>query len=96
MRSLKPITHENTTLPLSSRPERTRISYHAELATSTDAPFRKERRTTFAKANEIDRKSGGAEGRDLRCAIRVPHIPRPTTTFSFVISRKPPRLFDSG
>jgi hypothetical protein len=33
-----------TQTKLSSRPERSRISYHAELATSTYAPFRRERR----------------------------------------------------
>jgi hypothetical protein len=42
------------------RPERTRISYHAELATSTYAPFRRERRMKMASANKFDRKSGGA------------------------------------
>jgi hypothetical protein len=45
---------------LSSRPERTRISYHEELATSTYAPFRRERRMRIANANTFDRKSGGA------------------------------------
>jgi hypothetical protein len=45
---------------LSSRPERTRISCHAELTTSTYAPFRRERRMRTAKANKFDRKSGGA------------------------------------
>src|ERR1700733_9521613 len=54
------------TLSLSSRPKRTRISCHAELATSTYAPFHKERRMRLAKANKFDRKSGGAERRDLR------------------------------
>jgi hypothetical protein len=36
------------------------------------------------------RKSGVAEGRDLRCAIRMPHIYRSAPlSFSFVISGKP-------
>jgi hypothetical protein len=48
------------TTNLSSRPERTRASYHAELATSTYAPFRRERRMRIANSNEFDRKSGGA------------------------------------
>jgi hypothetical protein len=51
--------------PLSSRPKRTRISYHAELAASTYAPFRRERRMRIANANKFDRKSGGAQRRDL-------------------------------
>jgi hypothetical protein len=60
------------TLSLSSRPERTRISCHAELATSTYAPFHKERRMRLAKANKFDRKSGGAERRDLRFPRKLP------------------------
>jgi hypothetical protein len=34
--------------------------FHAELATSTYAPFRRERRMRIANANKFDRKSGGA------------------------------------
>jgi hypothetical protein len=45
---------------LSSRPERTRISYYAELATSTYAPFCRERRMRIANANKLDRKYGAA------------------------------------
>jgi hypothetical protein len=41
-------------------PERIQISYHAELASSTFAPFRRERRMRMANANKFDRKSGGA------------------------------------
>src|ERR1700751_5770813 len=51
---------------LSSRPERTQISYLAALATTTYAAFRRERRTKFASAAKFHRKSGGAERRDLR------------------------------
>jgi hypothetical protein len=43
----------------------------------------------FANATNFHRKSGVAEGRDLRCAIRMPHLFRSTITFSFVISGKP-------
>jgi hypothetical protein len=52
--------------------ERTRISYYAELTTSTYAPFRKERRMRIANANKFDRKSGGAEWSDLRFLKREP------------------------
>jgi len=45
---------------LSSRPERTRISYFALLATSTCAALRKESRMQIRKARGLDRKSGGA------------------------------------
>jgi hypothetical protein len=47
---------------LSSRPERTRISCHAELATSTYAPLRRERRMRIANATKFDRKSGERSG----------------------------------
>ena len=52
--------------PLSSRPERTRISYFALLATTTCAALRKESRMQIIKATGLDRKSGGAQWRDLR------------------------------
>jgi hypothetical protein len=52
--------------PLSSRPKRTRISYFALLATTTCAALRKESRTQLIKATGLDRKSGGAQWRDLR------------------------------
>ena len=38
-----------------------------------------------ANAIKTYRKSGVAEGSDLRCAIRVPRFYRSTTTFPFVI-----------
>jgi hypothetical protein len=43
-------------------PERTRISCHAALDRTTNAPFSKERRMKFAKATKFNRKSGEAEG----------------------------------
>jgi hypothetical protein len=46
--------------PLSSRPERTRISYFAALATTTDAVSRKGNRMKMIKATALDRKSGGS------------------------------------
>src|SRR5580658_291919 len=52
--------------PLSSRPERTRISYFALLATTTCAVFLKENRMMVINATVLDRKSGGAQWRDLR------------------------------
>ena len=52
--------------PLSSRPKRTRISYFALLATTTCAALRKESRMQIIKATGLDRKSGGAQWRDLR------------------------------
>ena len=55
--------------PLSSRPERTRISYFALLATTTYAVFLKENRTILINATDLDRKSGGAQWRDLRFLI---------------------------
>ena len=38
---------------------------------------RKERRMKFANATNLNRKSGGAKPRDLRCAIRLPRSYRP-------------------
>ena len=57
--------------PLSSRPERTRISYFALLATTTYAVSRKGNRMKLINATSIDRKSGGAQWRDLRFFPRV-------------------------
>src|SRR5271155_4324605 len=51
--------------PLSSRPERTRISYFALLATTTCAALLKESRMQIIKATGLYRKSGGAQWRDL-------------------------------
>jgi hypothetical protein len=51
---------------LSSRPERTRISYLAVPSEATYAAFRKESRMKFANANKLDRKSGVTQWRDLR------------------------------
>jgi hypothetical protein len=45
---------------LSSRPERTRISYITAPHAATYVAFRKESRMKFAKATKFDRKSGGA------------------------------------
>ena len=45
---------------LSSRPERTRISYFALRATTTGAALRRESRMQIIKATGLDRKSGGA------------------------------------
>ena len=55
--------------PLSSRPERTRISYYATLDISARAAFIKESRMTFASATKPDRKSGVAKWRDLRYSL---------------------------
>ena len=52
--------------PLSSRPKRTRISYFALLATTTYAVFLKKTAYVLINATNLDRKSGGAEWRDLR------------------------------
>ena len=51
--------------PLSSRPERTRISYSALLATTTCAALHEESRMQSLKATGLHRKSGGAQWRDL-------------------------------
>ena len=37
----------------------------------------------FANATNFYRKSGVAEGRDLQCAIRMPHIHRSAPLFPF-------------
>jgi hypothetical protein len=50
---------------LSFRPKRTRISYFAAINTPTSAALRRERRTNFSNATELDRKSGVAQRRDL-------------------------------
>src|SRR5277367_4293482 len=52
--------------PLSSRPKRTRISYFAAAARSTGAVSRKGNRMKLINATAVDRKSGGAQWRDLR------------------------------
>jgi hypothetical protein len=52
--------------PLSSRPERTRISCHAALDKTTCAPFRKEGRMKCTNATKFHRKSGVAQWRDLQ------------------------------
>jgi hypothetical protein len=52
--------------PLSSRPERTRISYFALLATTTCAALRRESRMQTLNATGLHRKSGGVQWRDLR------------------------------
>jgi hypothetical protein len=57
--------------PLSSRPERSRISYFALLATSTCAALRRESRMQIPEATGLDRKSGGAQWRDLRFLPRA-------------------------
>ena len=49
-----------STTELSSRPERTRISYIAIPHNAKYAAFLKESRMTFANATELDRKSGVA------------------------------------
>jgi hypothetical protein len=57
---------ERAALNLSSRPERTRISYLAALTTTTYTALHKESRMNFINATELNRKSGGAEWRDLQ------------------------------
>jgi len=52
--------------PLSSRPERTRISCHAALDKAAYAPFRKEGRMKCTSAIKLHRESGGAQWRDLQ------------------------------
>jgi hypothetical protein len=76
-RTFRGNTESRPATELSSRPERTRISYYAGLTTSTYAPFRKERRMRIANANKFDRKSGGAEWRDLRFLLFLRSNPRP-------------------
>src|SRR5258707_14576794 len=61
----QPLFPEALPSPLSSRPERTRISCLAPLDKTACAPFFKERRILFASATNFYRKSGGAERRDL-------------------------------
>jgi len=64
--SVQLLSLEAPTPPLSSRPERTRISYFALLARTTFAALFKESRMQIIKATGLDRKSGGAQWRDLR------------------------------
>ena len=59
---------------LSSRPERTRISYIAALTVATFAAFSKESRMKFANAANLDRKSGVAQWRDLLFHFRAQRI----------------------
>ena len=55
---------------LSSRPERTRISYIVTPPAATYAASRKESRMKFANASNLHRKSGVAEWRDLLFLFR--------------------------
>jgi hypothetical protein len=64
LKLLPPTTFAVTT-ELSSRPERTRISYFALLARSTCAALSKESRMQIINATGLNRKSGGASWRDL-------------------------------
>jgi hypothetical protein len=59
-------TAVNSSTNLSSRPERTQISYISTLTTARYAAFLKESRMNFFGATNLDRKSGVAEWRDLR------------------------------
>src|SRR5580658_899575 len=52
--------------PLSSRPERTRISYFAADARTTGAVFRKGNRMKLINATALNWKSGVAQWRDLQ------------------------------
>jgi hypothetical protein len=62
----QPLSMEALPSPLSSRPERTRISFYAALAIAAGAAFFEESCMKFADSTKCDRKSGGAEWRDLR------------------------------
>jgi len=64
-----PIQTKATTLTLSSRPKRTRISYHAAPPMASCAAFRNESRMKFADATKLDRKSGVAKY--LRFALKA-------------------------
>ena len=57
--------------PLSSRPERTRISCHAALDKAACAPFRKEGCMRYTNASKINRMSGVAQWRDLLFIVRI-------------------------
>jgi hypothetical protein len=56
----QPLFMEASPSPLSSRPERTRISCCAAVDRAACAAFRKESRMKFANATKPNRKSGGA------------------------------------
>jgi hypothetical protein len=58
---------------LSSRPERTRISYIAEPPVATYAASRKGSRMKLANATNLNRKSGVAQWRDLLFLFRLSH-----------------------
>jgi hypothetical protein len=62
----QPLSMEAPPFPLSSRPERTWVSYFALLATTTCAALRKESRMQIPNTTGLNRKSGGAQWRDLR------------------------------
>src|SRR5277367_4512538 len=62
--SKSPLFRKVNALPLSSRPERTRISYFAMPATTTYAALLKESRTKYINATSLDRKSGVAQWSD--------------------------------
>jgi hypothetical protein len=67
--------------PLSSRPERTRISCHAALDKSTCAPFRKEGRMKCINATRFHRKSGAERSGGICSApLGLPNLPFQTST----------------
>ncbi len=70
--------------------ERTRISCHAALDTTTRAPFRKERRMKFAKATRFHRKSGVAES--LPCPPRLAVGAKPNGDLQFSHPLAEPKL----
>jgi hypothetical protein len=63
---------------LSSRPERTRISYYASPDRTTCAAFFEESRMQFDNATNVDRKSGVAQWRDLQFLPSTLRLGRPT------------------
>jgi hypothetical protein len=83
----KPVRTEAPTLPLSSRPERTRISCCAAVDRSACAAFRKESRMKFANATKPNRKSGVAQWRDLQFSQPATSSDRSTNP-PFVIPSK--------
>jgi hypothetical protein len=62
----QPLSMKASPSPLSSRPKRTQSSYLAALDRATCAAFIKESRMKYTGAPKFNRKSGGAEWRDLR------------------------------
>src|SRR6202041_739492 len=82
--------------PLSSRPERTRISYFALLATSTCAALCRESRMQIPKATGLHRKSGGSVVEGSAVAAEYLHSALSIQVAILPETNRPPLVIPTG